>query len=54
MGKKKDENQIQLDMGNAIDNNRSKLAQKEKLISGAKEEVTVTSTDEWKTCTISK
>ena len=38
MGKKKDENQIQLDMGNAIDNNRSKLAQKEKLIEEIKKE----------------
>ena len=38
MGKKKDENQIQLDMGNAIDNKKSKLAQKEKLIEEIKKE----------------
>ena len=36
MEKKKDENQIQLDMGNAIDNKKSKLAQKEKLIEVSK------------------
>ena len=38
MEKKKDENQIQLDMGNAIDNKKSKLAQKEKLIEEIKKE----------------
>ena len=38
MEKKKDENQIQLDMGNAIDNKKSKLAKKEKLIEEIKKE----------------
>ena len=38
MEKKKDENQIQLDMGNVIDNKKSKLAQKEKLIEEIKKE----------------
>ena len=38
MGKKKDENQIQLDMGNAIEDKKSKLAQKEKLIEEIKKE----------------
>lgn len=38
MGKKKDENQIQLDMGNAIEDKKSKLAKKEKLIEEIKKE----------------
>ena len=38
MGKKKDENQIELDMGNTIEDKKSKLAQKEKLIEEIKKE----------------
>ena len=38
MGKKKDENQIQLDMGNAIEDKKSKLSKKEKLIEEIKKE----------------
>ena len=38
MGKKKDENQMELDMGNAIENKKSKLEKKEKLIEEIKKE----------------
>ena len=38
MGKKKDENQIELDMGNTIEDKKSKLAKKEKLIEEIKKE----------------
>ena len=38
MGKKKDENQIELDMGNTIDDKKTKLEKKEKLIEEIKKE----------------
>ena len=38
MGKKKDENQMELDMGNTIENKKSKLEKKEKLIEEIKKE----------------